>query len=96
MSDIFGGQIWCVLPTGFQEISSIKKDAKIKKHIRFSVGSLIKAAAVMRKSKPACSKINNNKEPNLCPKNITHFLNTKSLDGIIAVTFIEIYGISGE
>jgi hypothetical protein len=36
MSDIFGGQIWCVLPTGFQEISSIKKDAKIKKHIRIS------------------------------------------------------------
>ena len=35
---------------------------KLKKHIRFSVGSLIKAAAVMRKSKPACSKINNNKE----------------------------------
>ena len=62
MSDVFGAQIWCVLPTGFQEISSIKKDAKIKKHIRFSVGSLIKAAAVMRKSKPACSKINNNKE----------------------------------
>jgi hypothetical protein len=21
MSDVFGGQIWCVLPTGFQEIS---------------------------------------------------------------------------
>jgi hypothetical protein len=35
---------------------------KLKKHIRFSVGSLIKAAAVMRKSKPACSKMNNNKE----------------------------------
>ena len=45
---------------------------KYKKHIRFSVGSLIKAAAVMRKSKPACSKMNNNKET-LHAKNLYKF-----------------------
>jgi hypothetical protein len=45
-----------------EEIKDTRGVIRIHKSKNDSVGSLIKAAAVMRKSKPACSKMNNDKE----------------------------------